>query len=138
MLTNGGTCTTRPVSSFAGLTCALAVARLMPGTVSTTFRSTAEDFDVDVDLLVAVRIHEMERIVVAVEVLHLPLVEDRAFDVFFRAELIVPLDARADVPHLGLDEPALVARREVLQIKYPEQIVLELDEHPPLEARCLN
>ena len=30
-LTNAGTCTTRPVSSVAGLTCAAAVAPLMPG-----------------------------------------------------------------------------------------------------------
>jgi hypothetical protein len=40
VLTNGGTLTTRPVSSVAGLTCALAVAPLMPGAVSVTFRST--------------------------------------------------------------------------------------------------
>ena len=33
-LTNGGTWTTRPVSSVAGLICALAVAPLMPGAVS--------------------------------------------------------------------------------------------------------
>ncbi len=39
-LTNDGTCTTRPVSSVAGFTCALAVAPLMPGTVSLTSRST--------------------------------------------------------------------------------------------------
>src|SRR5262249_40443966 len=39
-LTNGGTCTTSPVSSVAGLTCALAVAPLMPGTVDVTTRST--------------------------------------------------------------------------------------------------
>src|SRR5262249_5285497 len=39
-LTNGGTWTTRPVSSVAGLTWALAVAPLMPGTVSLTTRST--------------------------------------------------------------------------------------------------
>ena len=39
-LTNGGTWMTRPVSSVAGLTCALAVAPLMPGTVSLTTRST--------------------------------------------------------------------------------------------------
>src|SRR5437763_6960549 len=39
-LMNGGTCTTSPVSSVAGFTCALAVAPLMPGTVSLTTRST--------------------------------------------------------------------------------------------------
>src|SRR5438094_323020 len=39
-LMNGGTCTTSPVSSVAGFTFALAVAPLMPGTVSLTTRST--------------------------------------------------------------------------------------------------
>ena len=40
MLMKGGTCTTSPVSVRAGFTCALAVAPLMPGTVSSTRRST--------------------------------------------------------------------------------------------------
>ena len=40
VLMNGGTLTTSPVSSVAGLTWLLAVAPLMPGTVSSTFRST--------------------------------------------------------------------------------------------------
>src|SRR5262249_56670110 len=39
-LTNGGTWMTRPVSSVAGLTWALAVAPLIPGTVCLTMRST--------------------------------------------------------------------------------------------------
>ena len=76
----------------------------------------------------------MERIAVAVEVLHLPLVEDGALDVLLGAELVVGLDAGPDVPHLRLDEPALVARREMLQIEDPEQVVLELDEHAPLHS----
>src|SRR5262249_35469394 len=40
LLMKDGTVTTRPVSRVAGLTCADAVAPLMPGTVSATFRST--------------------------------------------------------------------------------------------------
>src|SRR5580658_3548410 len=39
-LMNGGTCTTRPVSILAGLVTELAVADLMPGSVSTTVIST--------------------------------------------------------------------------------------------------
>jgi hypothetical protein len=40
VLTNAGTLATSPVSRVAGLTWAAAVAPLMPGTVSTTFKST--------------------------------------------------------------------------------------------------
>src|SRR3954462_7123190 len=39
-LMNGGTCTTRPVSVLAGLVTLDAVALLMPGSVSSTVRST--------------------------------------------------------------------------------------------------
>ena len=167
MLTNGGTCTTRPVSSVAGLTCALAVARLMPGDGVHDFQVdrdrqldadrllavelhrddrlgqdvvgvVAQHLGVDVDLLVAARVHEMERVAVTVEVLHLPLVEDGAFDVLFGAELVVGLQAGADVAHLGLDESALVAGREVLEIENPEEVVLELDQHAALQSCRLN
>src|SRR3954449_11621367 len=37
---NTGTCTTKPVSNVAGLVVRVAVAPLMPGSVSTTSRST--------------------------------------------------------------------------------------------------
>ena len=90
------------------------------------------------DLLVAFRIHEVKRVPVTVEILHLPLVENGAFDVLFSPELVVAEHAGADVTHLGMDEPAFIAGGEMLQIEDPEQVVLELDEHPPLQARCLN
>ena len=80
----------------------------------------------------------MERVAVAVEVLHLPLVEDGALDVFFGAELVVGLDAGADVPHLRLDEAALVAGGEMLEIEDPEQVVLDLDQHAALQPCRLN
>ena len=75
----------------------------------------------------------MERVAVAVEVLHLPLVDDRPLDVLFGAELVVRLEPGADVPHLRLDEAALVAGGEMLQLEDPEQVVLDLDQHAPLE-----
>src|SRR5450759_3108748 len=101
-------------------------------------RVVPQDLDVDVQLLVRPRVHEMERVAVTVEILHLPLVEDRPLDVLFGAELVVPLLAGADVPHLGLDEPPLIARGEMLQVEDPEQLILELDQHASLQPGRLD
>ena len=77
-------------------------------------------------------------VAVVVEVLHLALVERRALDVFFRAELVVGQRQRADVAHPDLDVRALVARRQVVQLEDAEQVVADLDEHPFAEPRRLN
>ena len=61
VFTNGGTWTTRPVSRRAGLTCALAVAPLMPGAVSSTLRSTVER-QLDADRLRAVELDVDDRV----------------------------------------------------------------------------
>ena len=145
-MTNDGTVTTRPVSSVAGLTCAAAVAPLMPGTVSVTFRSTVSgrwmpdrlvlvELDVDerlrqqveravaehllrqVNLLVGLGVHEVEQVAVPVEELHLVLVERRALHVVFRPELVVDEPVGPDVAQLALDVPALVAGRDVVQLE---------------------
>src|SRR6185503_6692296 len=58
LLMNGGTCTVMPVSIFAGLNVLVAVAFLMPGSVSTTVRITeggistpmARPLEVDLDV----------------------------------------------------------------------------------------
>ncbi len=97
-----------------------------------------EDLGIDVDLVVVLGVHEMERVAVAVEILHLPLVDDRPLDVFFGAELVVRLEAGADVPHLGLDESPLVAGGEMLEVENPEQVVLDLDQHAAFEPCRLN
>src|SRR6185436_19221297 len=100
-------------------------------------RVVAEDLDVEVDLLVAARVHEVERVAVAVEILHLPLVENGALDVLFGAELVVGLLAGADVPHPRLHEAALVARREMREIEDAIEIGAHLDQHAPLHPRRL-
>ena len=56
MLMNGGTWTTRPVSSFAGLTWALAVAPLMPGAVSVDLQVHRQR-QLDAHRLAAVELH---------------------------------------------------------------------------------
>jgi len=82
-----------------------------------------------VNLLVARRIHEAIELALAVEVLHLPLVEHRAFDVFFRPEFVIHETARADVAHLGLNGSALVPRRHVQGVFDTHELTFVLDEH---------
>ena len=77
-------------------------------------------------------------VAVVVEILHLALVERRALDVFFGAELVVRQRQRADVAHPRLNVRALVARREMVQLEDAEQVVAELDEHAFPEPRRLN
>ena len=90
---------------------------MITGVGDDVVRVVPEDLGVEMNLLVRARVHEVERVAVAVEILHLPLVEDRPFDVLFRAELVVGLLAAADVAHPRLDEAALVPRREMRQIE---------------------
>ena len=147
---NDGTLTTRPVSSVAGLIWADAVAPLMPGAVSVTFRSTvsgsvdadrldvveldlddhvrqqveravAENLRRQMQLLVALGVHEMEQVAVAVEELHLVLVERRPLDVVFGPELVVEQAAGPDVPHLAQHVARLLPGRDVVQLEDAEQ-----------------
>jgi hypothetical protein len=74
----------------------------------------------DVNLLEAGRVHEIEMVRVVVEVLHLALVKRGAFDVLFRAELVVGQGQRPDVAHPTLDVGALVAGREMVEIEDAE------------------
>ena len=98
----------------------------------------AEHFAIDVNLLEARRVHEMERVAVAVEILHLVLVENRALHVLFRAELHVRQRVGSDIAKPALDESALVARRHVLKIEDAQQIVADPDEIAFAETRGLN
>src|SRR5712692_2399496 len=98
----------------------------------------AERFGGDVDLVVGRRIHEVVVVAVVVEILHLALVERRALNVLFRAELLVGEGARANVPHAHLDVRALVAGREVVQLENPEQVVPDLDQIPLPESSRLQ
>src|SRR5580765_2250576 len=97
----------------------------------------AECFMRDVDLFVGRRIHEIKVVGVVIEVLHLALVEHRAFDVLFGAELVVGQGERPDVPHAALDVRALFARRQMMHVEESEQVVANLDEHAFPKPRCL-
>ena len=77
-------------------------------------------------------------VAVVVEILHLALVERRAFDVFLGAELLVGERQRADVAHAHLNVRALVARRQVVQLEDPEEVVADFDEHALAKSRRLN
>ena len=141
----------------AGFTCALAVAPLMPGhrvldaqidgdrqidahrlvavelhlderVRQDVVDRVAEHFAIDVQLLERFGVHEMKRVAVACRVLHLVLVENRALDVFFRAELVIDERVRSDIARPALHEPALVAGRQVVQLENAQQVVADLDE----------
>jgi hypothetical protein len=77
-------------------------------------------------------------VAVAVQVLHLALVEGRALDVLFRPQLLVGEGHRPDVAHADLDVCAFVAGREVMQLEDAVQVVSALDEHAFTESRRLN
>ena len=80
----------------------------------------------------------MKRVAVAVEILHLVLVENRALDVFFRAELVIDERVRPDIPRPALHETALVAGRQVMQLEDAQQVVADLDEIAFPKPRRLN
>jgi hypothetical protein len=98
----------------------------------------AEDLERQVHLLVALGVHEVEQVALAVEVLHLVLDQRRAVQIVFRAELVVDEPAGADVPHLGQHVPAFVARRDVVDLENAAETALVIDEHPLAEAGGLN
>ena len=75
-----------------------------------------------------VGVHEMKRVAVGVEVLHVVLVENGALDIFFRAELVIDERVRSDIPRPALHEAALVAGCQVMQLEDPQQVVADLDE----------
>ena len=85
-------------------------------------------FAIDMELLEALRVHEVKRVAVGVEILHVVLVEYRALDVFFRAELVIDERVRPDIPGPALHESALVAGRQVVELENAQQVVADLDE----------
>ena len=82
-------------------------------------------------------VHEMERIAVAVEILHVVLVENRALDVLFSAELVIDERVRPDISRPALHEPSLVAGSQMMQFEDAQQVVAHLDEIALPKPRCL-
>ena len=167
VLTKGGTCTTRPVSSVAGLSCALAVAPLIAGRRvlhhqvdrqrqldadrlaavelhldhhlgEQVIHRITEGLARDVDLLERVGVHEVVVGAVVVHVLHRTLVERRALDEIFRSQFVVGQGAAADIARLHAHEAAEVAGRDVLYIERAEQVLVQLEQHALAQLRRLN
>src|SRR5580693_3919731 len=80
-------------------------------------------------LLVILRVHEVVRIPVAVQILELDFVHHHFFQRFFRAEPEVHHVPVAQVAHLGLHRTALISRRAVVHAIHDAQVALVLDDH---------
>ena len=161
---NGGTCTTRPVSIFAGLVTLETLAPLIPGSVSTTVMSTvagsstpialpswnstvtfncgirydrvAQQILHEVHLLVRFGVHEVVVFAVVVQVLHLLLFEQGLLHPVFRREAVLDHSARTQAAHPRLHEAAQVAGRTVRHGKNGIQFVVELDHHSRTQMCC--
>jgi len=73
--------------------------------------------------------HEMEKNTIAVEKLHLVLVENGALDVVLRPELVVHQAVVTDIPPPAEYVAALVAGCNVMEVEDPIKAVVELDQH---------
>ena len=80
----------------------------------------AENLARQVDLVVRRRVHEVKDVAVAVEELHLALVQHRALDVVFRPELVVDQSLAANIAEPALDVTALVSRCQVVHVEHAE------------------
>ena len=162
--TNSGTCTTRPVSSVAGLRAPDTRSPCTPGSVSVTSEldrggelgaddlavvhvqdggvaflqvvDGAAEFDgLDVELVVGLVVHEHERAALAVEVLHLALVDDRERDLLVGAEGALEHRAAGDLLELGAHERAALARLDVLELDDRDQALgRQVERHAVLEV----
>ena len=147
--TNGGTWTTIPVSSVAGLTCALAGGALDAGRgiedlqidgrrQLDAHRFAAVELDLDghlgldvvdgpaqhlardVHLLVGGCVHETKGGAILVQVLHLVLVERGPVERVLRAQLLVRHRSVANVAQLHAHEATKVAGGNVLQLEHSQ------------------
>ena len=75
------------------------------------------------ELFVVVGVHEMVRVAILVHVLHLALVQNRAFHEVFRAQLLIGERAAADVPELDPHEAAKVAGGHMVKLEHAKQVI---------------
>ena len=164
--TNWGTITVSPVSVFAGLNEPVAVALFRLGSVSVTVKHDARrqlhadravvvevHLDVDVrdqvarlalekiggqgELLEALLVHEYVAAAVAVEILHLPLVDEGPLDLVLGADALVLLGARLDVLHLDLHEGAAAAADvHVVGFEHAPDALFPLDQVAGADFGC--
>ena len=87
-----------------------------------------------VELVVGLVVHEDERVGLAVEVLHLALVDDRERDLLVGTERAVDHRTARDLLQLRADERAALARLHVLELDHGDQPLLrEVEGHAVLE-----
>ncbi len=94
----------------------------------------AEGVGVDGDLVVGGVVHEDEAVAVAVQELHLALVDDRLLDLLGAAEGAVDHGAGADVAQRGADEGAALAGLDVLELHHLEEALGEVEGHAVLQV----
>ena len=97
----------------------------------------AEGFVRDMDLLVRRGIHEVIVVAVVVQILHLPLVERGAFDVFFGPELVIHERRGSNVSHARLDMRPFVPGREMVQLEGSEKVIADFNQHALPQPRRL-
>ena len=88
----------------------------------------------DVELVVGRVVHEHEVVAVAVEELHLPLVDDGLLDLLGGPEGPVEHGAGADVLQRGAHEGAALARLHVLELDHLEQALGQVEGHAVLQV----
>ena len=71
-----------------------------------------------------------------VEIFHFLLLERDPLDLFFRAKLVLGLQAGTQVSHLGLDKAALVARGNMDQLHNAVEVILMQYDHPHPQLGC--
>src|SRR5438045_1965828 len=80
-------------------------------------------------LLVVLRVHEMEIVALAVEILEFHFVKDGAVHKFFRAKSIIDDRAALEIFHARLHGAALIARSAMVHAENREKLALVLDDH---------
>jgi hypothetical protein len=73
-----------------------------------------------------------------IEILHLPVFQNRLIDAIFGAEFVFRADAAPQVLHLRLHEAAFVAGRQMMDGRHPVEIALVNDDHSRSKLRRLN
>src|SRR5665213_3314808 len=143
-LTNSGTFTVAPVSSFAGFVAPVAVSPLKPGSVSSTLSSTCAGRSAPIavaswnwtlifipsfrksagspmtsrqrEVLVRLAVHEVVAVVVVVEHLHLAVVDRRALELLAGAERTFDGRAALHVLEPRAHEGRALARLDVKEL----------------------
>ena len=97
-----------------------------------------EPFLGQAELLVALRVHEHDRIGLCVEVFHLASLDVGALDNLRGGEPHLALSAVEQVAQLGLHEAAFVARRTMLELEHAVRNSFVNDRRSPSQTARLD